>query len=91
MFPPHTPCLCFPPHPPSCPLQGKHVATVQLYIGTLKENMYVSVRRHLIFKQTKQPPLLQLSSAMTASGGAGGRAAQRRPDTAERDRLFWDR
>lgn len=56
--------------------------------------MYVSVVRHLVFRHTKQPPLMQLSVGMThhsAVGGGGGGAPQRRPDTAERERLFWDR
>ena len=80
--------------PPHLHTQGKHIATVRLYVSTFKENMYVAVVRHLVFKHTKQPPLMQLSAGMThhsAGGGGAGSAPQRRPDTAEREKLFWDR
>ncbi|GAX80614.1 hypothetical protein CEUSTIGMA_g8049.t1 [Chlamydomonas eustigma] len=73
--------------------QGKHVATVRLYLAASKENMYVSVLRHVVFKHAKQPPLLQLSSGMTKPSAmhSDSQGLPMRPNTTEREKLFWDR
>ncbi|KAG1662271.1 hypothetical protein FOA52_002160 [Chlamydomonas sp. UWO 241] len=78
---------------------GQRVASVLLYVASKEaENLYVPLRRHLLFTHAKAQPPLTLNSAMGPGAGPGGGATSsaadasaQRPSTAERELMFWDR